>query len=104
MPIAASAMSQSTPPCSVPIGLACAAVAWNSITASPGLTEIRSKPISRAIGGGGASPRAMAALWLSIFVITTSRNKIYIGVVPRRREHVLLLRAVLDFSHTDLDQ
>src|SRR6266850_6003285 len=57
MPMAASAMSASTPPCSVPIGLAWRSVASNSTTARPGSTDARLKPRSVAIGGGGTSPR-----------------------------------------------
>src|SRR2546423_11628635 len=57
MPMAASAMSASTPPCSVPIGLAWRSVASNSTTGGPGSTDARLKPMSVAIGGGGPSPR-----------------------------------------------
>src|SRR5882762_9645338 len=57
MPMAASAMSASTPPCSVPIGLAWRSVASNSTTARPGSTDARLKPMRVAIGGGGTSPR-----------------------------------------------
>src|SRR2546428_5665801 len=59
MPIAASAMSHSTPPCSPPIGFQCRGPASKSITARPCSAARRSKPMSLAIGGGSLSPDIM---------------------------------------------
>src|SRR5207253_10555652 len=50
MPIAASAISKSTPPCSVPIGFACCGPASSSKTAFPGSTEVRRNPMSSETG------------------------------------------------------
>src|SRR5262245_7581295 len=74
--MAASATSQRIPPWRGHMGLACATVGRKSISASPGLTEIRSKPISCATGGGGASPRAIASLRSRNVVIAASRDKL----------------------------
>src|SRR5215475_14358666 len=67
MPMAASARSQSTPPCTVPSGLVCCGPASISITTRPGSTESMVKPISVATGGGGNSPRCTLRIISSIF-------------------------------------
>ena len=67
--MAASAMSHSTPPWSVPIGLACRGPASNATTARPGSTSVRVKPIRSAIGGGAASPRCTIRMKSSAFGI-----------------------------------
>src|SRR5260370_5830323 len=48
IPIAASAMSQRIPPCSVPIGLACCGPAANMTVARPFAISFASNPIRRA--------------------------------------------------------
>src|SRR5215471_19003742 len=50
-------MSHKIPPWSVPIGLACCAVALSSMTAWPGCMAVSVKPISLATGGGESVPR-----------------------------------------------
>src|SRR5215475_6365272 len=57
MPIAASALSQRMPPCSVPMGLACCAPAANAIHAWPGAIDVSVKSISMATGSSELSPR-----------------------------------------------
>src|ERR1700733_4576457 len=70
MPIAASAISHSTPPCSVPIGLAWRdASASISMMASPRFAPVSRNPISFAIAGIGASPRIMRSSCSSIVAI-----------------------------------
>src|SRR3990172_3237489 len=56
-PIARSARSQSTPPWSVPNGLAWRSAASKATTARPGSIAISVMPSRVAMGGGGASPR-----------------------------------------------
>ena len=51
MPVAASAMSQMTPPWRVPIGFACLGSTSISIQAQPRPTLVRLNPSSFAIGG-----------------------------------------------------
>src|SRR5436190_90029 len=75
IPIAASAMSQRTPPWSVPIGFAWRGVASNSTTAQPGSTEASVKPMSAATGGGAISPRCIMWMRSSIFVIEGSSTR-----------------------------
>src|SRR5204863_7246935 len=71
IPIAASAMSQSTPPCRVPIGLAWRASASKSTTACPTSTSRSVNPMSVAIGGAGNSPLATFRI-LSSMVLMSS--------------------------------
>src|SRR2546427_687063 len=75
IPIAASAMSQRTPPWSVPIGFAWRGVASNSTTAQPDSTEASVKPMSAATGGGAISPRCIMWMRSSIFVIEGSSTR-----------------------------
>src|SRR5438445_3543562 len=75
IPIAASAMSQRTPPWSVPIGFAWRGVASNSTTAQPGSTEASVEPMSAATGGGATSPRCIMWMRSSIFVIEGSSTR-----------------------------
>src|SRR5436190_7406351 len=63
MPMAASAISQRRPPCSVPMGLAYCAPAANAIRAWPGAIDVSVKPISLATGGGRLSPRQIRCAW-----------------------------------------
>ena len=50
IPIAASAISQRIPPCSVPIGFACCGPAANMTVARPSAISFASNPIRRATG------------------------------------------------------
>src|SRR5438552_19204789 len=63
-------MSQSTPPCSVPIGLAWRASASKSTTARPTSTSRSVNPRSVAIGGAGASPVATFRIFSSMALIS----------------------------------
>src|SRR5207253_7156442 len=55
MPIAASARSHKTPPCIVPMGLACCGPACKEPTACPSLISSTLKPINSATAGLEAS-------------------------------------------------
>src|SRR5258708_34961092 len=50
IPIAASAISQRIPPCSVPMGFACCGPAANMTVARPSAISLASNPIRRATG------------------------------------------------------
>jgi len=67
MPIAASAISHSTPPCSDPMGLAWRSETSISRVACPGSMAVSRKPMSAAAGGGGISPRAICSRRSRIF-------------------------------------
>src|ERR1700674_2265125 len=61
MPIAASAISQRTPPCSVPMGFACCGPAAKTTVARPSAISFASNPISRAIGTSFVFARPLPA-------------------------------------------
>src|SRR4051794_34451378 len=60
MPMAASAMSQSTPPCSVPIGFASRSSAASSMRARPLSIAVSRAPSSTRIGGWARSPSTIS--------------------------------------------
>src|SRR5262245_36006301 len=70
--MAASATAARMPPCTVPMGLPCAAVASRATTASPGEKDSSRMPRRVAAGGGGASPRTMRSMPSSSFAIPRS--------------------------------
>ena len=68
-PIAASAIAARIPPWTVPIGLAWAAVASSSTSASPSENDASRMLNKVAAAGGGASPRSIASIPSSILAI-----------------------------------
>src|SRR5262245_12317946 len=71
-PMAASAMAEITPPCTVPMGLVWDFVTGKVTTASPSANEVRAKPTRSAAAGAGISLRSNACMPSIILAIRGS--------------------------------
>src|SRR6266436_4840424 len=89
MPIAASAISQRTPPCSVPMGFACCGPAAKTTVARPSAISFASNPIRRAIGTSFVFARSLKSACEGIsWVLMTCRLR------PSISAHELWFRGI----------